>query len=398
MNNVWMLLNVLDQTVAELAKGATGETVRALRAARMLLRRLTAVVQAVIAWPFALLLVAIFLPKFVPAVAVLALCILLWTLTTTAPLSILIGETVLSPNAKKIGRFVKAARKATSTIRIIVGIEILAGIYLSVVPVKNDPRLALILILVMAAIVAFVGINKQLVVALAAGAALVTFVFYWEGGMGEKVSVEGQHILHTSEQTTNRPQQQSKPSAGIVAPEPPIEQPLAPARSNDGTIPALPASANVQSAPNPSASTEATAFSARAASTLIMPTSGDEGALTIRMAPCRYVIAGVINCWGYLENHDFDSPLDIDLGDSFGIMDRGPDEPGTAFNVWLFGRSIQFIGGDSHAHLVAGVRHWFVIKFRAPGGVQNVDFTLRYAGPDANWIPMDFTGIPVQLN
>ncbi len=397
MNDVFELLNVLGQIVAELAREATGETVRALRAARMLLRRLTTITRAVIAWPFVLLIVARFWPRFVPAVAVLALCILLWTITTTAPLAILIGQSMLSSDTRRIGRFVKAARKATNAIRVIVGIELLAGIYLSVVPVKNDPRLALILILVMAAIVAFIGVNKRLVMTLAAAAALITFLFYWEGGLGEKVGAAGQHILQEGEQNTPRPQPQDKPPAGVPAPDPPIEQPLAPARPNGGAKPDQPLDVDGQSESSP-AEIKTETPPAQTAPTAIMPTSGDEGSLMIRMTSCRYIKGGVINCWGYMQSRDFDNPVDIDLGDSSGVMDRGPDEPGTAFSVWLFGESIQFIGGGSRARLVAGVRHWFVIKFRAPSGVQSVDFTLHYAGSDANWIPVDFTGIPVHLN
>ncbi len=383
MNDLFELLNVMRQIAAHLAGEATEEAVRALRGARMLTRRLTAITRAVIVWPVILLVVARFWPKFVPAVAVLTLGILLWTLTATAPLAILIGQSALSPNTRRIGQFVKAARKAVNAIRIIIGIELIAAIYLSVIPVRNDPQLSLILILVMAAIVAFVGINKRVVGALAAVAILITLAFFWEGGAGEKIDTEGEKILHASGQDTAQPQQppqpQDKPPAGVVdASEQPIEQPLAPARPNGG------------------ATTDAPP--AQAASTAIMPTSGDEGSLEIRMTSCRYIKGGVINCWGWMQNRDFDNPMDIDLGDSSGTMDRGPNEPGTAFGVWLFGGSIQFVGGDSRARLVAGVRHWFVIKFAAPSGVESVNFTLHYAGPDAIPIPADFINIPVQLN
>jgi hypothetical protein len=179
------VLNLLDDLIVagrELAEIVAEET---LRIVRTVTQRLRNAVRLAIVWPFILLLVAMpgygFAQYAVPVITVLILIPLILTMTTQMSVSILAAETLLSRRTPALGKFVEVSRKVTRMVRFIIGLEILTGIYFSLVPIANDPILALIFVLIAAAIVCFVGINKYVVWTLIAAACVITLVFFLGG-------------------------------------------------------------------------------------------------------------------------------------------------------------------------------------------------------------------------
>jgi hypothetical protein len=130
----------------------------------------------------------------VPIITILILLAFLWMATRLESFAILIAEAAISPKTPLLGKFVKKARIATNLLRIVLGFELLTGIYFSVVPIANDRPLALILVLVAAAAVCFVGIDywKPVLVALFVVFCGITLIFYLGGRNNlhlEKISV-----------------------------------------------------------------------------------------------------------------------------------------------------------------------------------------------------------------
>jgi hypothetical protein len=183
MNELFELLRDLGELAAEIGRVAAGSTARA---AWVVIRHLRTAARLAIAWPLALLLVAMPSGKYwpveyiVPTTSIIILLAALWMATRLEPLAVLTAEALLSPGSSQLGLFVAKARAATNALRIILGLELLTGIYFSVVPIANCKPLALVLVLIVAAAVCFVGTNhwKPVVVALGVMFSIITLMFY----------------------------------------------------------------------------------------------------------------------------------------------------------------------------------------------------------------------------
>ncbi len=184
MENVFEALRVLESIAERILRGGNIEVVRTVRTIMVLIRT---AVRLTIAWPFVLLLAAMlgygFAQYAVPIITILILLAFLWMATRLESLAILTAEAAFSPNIPLLGKFVEKAREVTNALRIVFGLELLTGIYFSVVPIANDRRLALILVLVVAAAACFVGIKnwKPIVVVLGVVFCVITLIFYLGG-------------------------------------------------------------------------------------------------------------------------------------------------------------------------------------------------------------------------
>jgi hypothetical protein len=378
VNDVLVMLNDLLALGIELIEAVTAEAARAIRT---ITRQLRNAARWALLWPFILMAVAI--PDYhaaqyaVPIVTILALVPLLWTLTAQLPISILVGEIALSIRAPYIGQFVAKAREITNKIRLIVGLELILGIYLSIVPVSNDRRLALVLILVFAAIVCFVEINKKVVIALTVVVVIITLVFFL-GGRDNIRKVLAEH-KQTDDDSSNKKSPAGRP---IV-----IEQPLASGRQHDPETPQSQQTENAGLKPDPPYVPKPPME--------IKPLSGDEGIIRVRMlGPCQYLHAGEAVCKGYFENLEGGAlnPM-IYLDDSEGV-----DDSGTGFNVWLSDGSIKFVGGGYREILIPGMKCAFVVTIRKRSGIQAIGLNLKYNDGHAHWFESDFANVPVAAN
>lgn len=237
MNELFGLLHDLSELAFEIGRVAEVEI---FHAARTSLNRLRIAARLAIAWPFVLFLVALPSGKYWPVhyivliLTILVLLAFLWVMTTLAPMSIFAAETMLSPKTVIVGKFVEKAREVMNAIRVVLGLELLAGIYFSWVPIANDRALALTQILIVAAIVCFVGIKKwePVVMALAVAFCLITLFFYLGGrgkisetlkSWGTDLKATSQKVSPANEQVpvANQPNAEiAKAETTLPAPEP----------------------------------------------------------------------------------------------------------------------------------------------------------------------------------
>jgi hypothetical protein len=374
MNELFGMFNDMGELAAELIRVVGGQTIRAIR---IVMRRLRTAARLAFIWPFVLLLAAMPGYKFaqyaVPIATIVPLLIFLWLITGLGPLSVLVGEVAFSKSNRLLGKFVAEARRATNIIRFILGLELVAGIILSLVPVANDRRLAFLLVPIVAAIFCFVETSKKTVRALVALGCVIMLICC----LGGRKNLHLKNVFAQSNGNQTDKAFQGKPSAARPAyTGNPLhtEQPLATAR--------------------PTTDPQEKHLLALSPRIEIMPMSGDEGTFRIRMYAAKYIASDEIDCEGYIQNNKdgSENPL-VYIGDSAGVDDRG-----VGFNVWDSNGSIQFLRGGNARKLIPGSKNGFVFRFRRTSGATKLAFTLNVIGEDARSHAYSFQNIPVDIN
>jgi len=360
MNELFALLHDLGELAFEIGRVAAGNTARI---AWIIVRRLSIVTRLAIAWPFVLLVVALPSWKYWPvqyivlSATVLILLAFLWMMTAPAPLSVFVAESLLSPKTQIGGTFVEKARKATNALRIVLGLELLFGIYLAWVPIANDRPLALTQILILAAIVCFVGIKKwkPIVAILAVAFCVITLVFFpWS-------SIDlGKIFAKTRDEVTSG---QNKLPAGQPAAQASLTSP----KKKTGSTHPVPPKGSGDPAGSPAG--QPTPPPPPAPLAMIYPLSGDKGDLVPIMHDCYYSSGEVVTCEGSVINND----KDVKVGHGVYLMDsqgstNSQDGRGEQFSVWTFGESLRFSGGTDFAQVIPGMPAPFVFSFRENTG------------------------------
>jgi len=365
----------LRELAVEAIRVGGGTTVRTIR---VIMQRLSLIARLAIAWPLLLLFVAMpgygFAQYAVPIITTSVLLALLWVITKPGSLGIMVAQEILPTISSALGfspmeNFLKKAKEATKSLRFVLGIELLTGIYFSIVPIANDPLLALILILVGTAIVCFVGINKNVVVGLVLVFCAITLIFY----------LGGRDNLHLKNVFAGH----SKPSPSCRE-EVAIEKPRASARPEPQT----------NTAKGKAGATVPTAQANWYAEEWLKPTSGDEGSFIVRVAPCRYTFGRVVGCKIYVQPPQGFESQQLYLNDLSGLDDQG------TFNAWVNGVNsnyIRFRGGSYPGKLEAGMRTPIELSVERPDGVTQLGFDLLISTGGA-WIRYSFTMIPVKIN
>jgi hypothetical protein len=395
MENVIEVLRVLERIAERIFRDGSIDAVEAVRA---IMFRISLAARLAIAWPFVLLLVAMcgygFAQWTVPIITILALLVFLWMLTEPGPLGLLLAQAALAEKPPSgpstsgteisiLEKFVAKTHEAMRAIRLALGVEILTGIYFSFVPIANDRRLALIMVLIVAAIICFVGrktkISKVVVAILFLAACAITLMFYLRGTASpdsKGTSIQPFLInFNIDRRVEAKADEQSQ--------KPPAEQPTGKKDSGD------PAGSPVGQ-PAPPALPAPTPTEVE-----ILPISGIDGNLITPLTGCGYLHAGEIVCGGYILNQgDLTQP--VRLCDSSGEYRIGRQAVG--FSVWLSDGSISFKGGGNVKQLSKNEQLSFEIKFAAPSGVKSVNLHLQMADGHGNSWEAVFINVPVSSN
>jgi hypothetical protein len=376
MNELFGLIHELSDCAVEIGRVAA---VKTARAAWIIVRYLRTATRLAIAWPFVLLLAAMLSGKYwpvgyiVPGITIAVLLVFLWMATRLEPLAILTTEVAVSPDSLLLGKFVEKAREATNAIRIVLGLEVLTGIYFSIVPIANDRRLALILVLVVAAAICFVGIQnwKPAVIALGVAFCVITIIF-WLRGKDNHLD-PNQVFAARAETSTSQFAQSTEaeaPSTILLArpkTEPSISTPAPPVDP-----PQLPPEKTV--AP-------------------ILPISGNEGQIYAYLTGCRFIYPGEVGCEGWIQNRAGIESIPLRLADSYGVDDQGED-----FQVWLANGGIKFKGGGFMTKLTPGMPEAFEFHFAAPHGTAHIGFHLELGDTHGRFWEEVFAQVPVSAN
>lgn len=418
MNLVSQLLAELGTMLALLIQVASGP--KTIRVARIVTRRLTDAARVAFAWPFFLFAAAMlgygFAQIVVPVLTIILLVIAFWVMTARWPIGILATEAALSTRIPILGKFVEKAREVTRALLIVLGIEILTGIYLSVVPIANDRLLALVLILVMAAIVCFVGAGKKshvptatpttpqgsparvsrpltdyVVWGLVAAACVITLIFFLGGrnSLGKVISsVSDPFANHGTSSRTFLPKPPAgrpmsvRPGAGNGQSEKRMAREKKPKEKGGG------GKGETSHSPTPPPPPPDVDLSG------IAPNLGDSGPIMMRVKDC-WPSTGELTCEGFVLDRDTESQ-----GRVFYLMDSDGTvqvaDEGRNFDVRTFGGSIRFVGGGNMKILSPGVKTSFVFEFAEPkSGASEVAVNLHFMGADAINHFETFTNVPV---
>jgi hypothetical protein len=382
MNELFGLLHDLSELAFEIGRVAAGNTARV---AWIVVRRISLVARLAIVWPFILLLAALPSWKYWPVqyivltVTILILLAFLWMMTSPVPLSIFVAESILSPETQIVGRFVEKARKATNALRIILGFELLLGIYFSWVPIANNRPLALTQILIVAAIVCFVGIKKwePVVVILAVVFCVITLVFFpWSNINLGKVFGKTQDDTGGSSGAVH--DQQSRPPAGQPAAQTSPDSSLKDSGDPAGSPVGQPAPPAPPPPPEPLQ--------------WYKPLSGDEGGYTVRISSGRYITAGKVGFRISIQPPDGSTSEGLYIDESDGGDNMGSF---SAYPNAIAENYIHCTGPSYPCKMFSGTPTYLDIEVDRPAGVNKFAFTLKVAPGGMAWIKYDFADVPV---
>jgi hypothetical protein len=381
MNELFALLHDLSELAVEIGRVAAGNTARI---AWIVVRRLSLVARLAIAWPFALLLIALPSWKYWPVqyivltTTILIFLAFLWMMTTPTLLSIFAAESILSPKTWAVGIFVEKARKATNALRIVLGLELLFGVYLAWVPIANDRRLALTQILIVAAIVCFVGIKKwePVVVILAVVFCVITLVFFpWSSTDLGKIFAKTQDNIGGNTGVANG--QQSKPPAGQPAAQTSPDSPP----KDSGDPAGSPVGQPAPPAPPPPAPLQ-----------WLKPLSGDEGKYIVRISSARYITAGRVGFQLSIQPPDGSASEGLYIDESDGGDNMGSF---SAFPNAIAENYIHCAGQNYPCKMFSGTPTYLDVEVNRPTGVNKLAFSLKIAPGGMAWIKYEFADIPV---
>jgi hypothetical protein len=380
MNELFGLLQDLSELAFEIGRVAAGETTRV---AWIVVRRLSITARLAIAWPFVLLLAALPSWKYWPVqyivltMTILIFLVFLWMMTTPAPLSIFVAESLLSPKTLAVGSFVAKAREATNALRIVLGLELLAGIYFSWVPIANNRPLALTQILIVAAIVCFVGIKKwePVVGILTVAFCVITLVFFpWSNADLGEIFAKTQNNAGGSTRTAHA--QQNTPAVQPAAQAPPKD-----------SVDSAGSSAGKPTPSTPQAPTPIQWFE---------PITGNEGGYIVRISSGRYLTAGKV---GF--RLSIQPPADGSQSQSLYLNESdGGDNEGSfsAYPNAVAENYIHCTGASYPCKMFPGTPIYLNVEVDRPSGVNTLAFGLKVAPGGGVWIEYDFTGVPVTAN
>lgn len=129
----------------------------------------------------------------VPIIMLVSLGLFVWLLMTGFSLGVILaGAAKLIVAGRIVGRFAprinplldefeKIAKKILRDLRIFVGIQLLAGLYLAIVPISNDRLLLPLLAVAFAAAACFVGVSGKIVKGISVLIAILTLIFFLGG-------------------------------------------------------------------------------------------------------------------------------------------------------------------------------------------------------------------------
>jgi hypothetical protein len=345
MNDLFGLLNDLRDLVAQLIRVGGGATIRTVR---IVMRRLSNAARLAVLLPIVLLLAAMagyeYAQYAVPILTIVIIVIVMWRLTSPVSLGILIASATLPSEIELLEKFACEIKKVTRILRIIFGLELLAAIYCCTIPIANDPRSGLVLVLIVAGIFCFAGIKKWewVVVILVVAFVAITLILCL-GGRGKVFAGKSSD----GQQATN----------GDIKKKSPAGHPATDTGGSNRNIPKALCNGRASDCPG-GKQAEHDTTSASTPAPVMGAAQTFDGLDLIISKPCHRLNRGTIQCDGYAINEN-GRPVVFSLEEG----GKATDNEGNQVKISRV-TGIQFgSNGDWQAELDEGVRINFHLTF-----------------------------------